>query len=186
MNTSKTILPDVSVVLAVQNVEDVIGRAVRRLADHMRKMDRPFEIVAVNDGSWDTSFKVLRLLSREMSELKLVEKDVSSRAFIRGSAEASGQSVVLMDAGHLPSSLSPIGWSLSRLDQGSEAVVVRGRWVAARRLPALPAIARPRGRGDMFERSFERESRDLAVEVVGTARRAPSGLLAPVWRLLAA
>jgi hypothetical protein len=66
---------------------------------------------------------------------------------------------------------------------------VRGRFIAARRLPSLPAIARARGAGDAFERSFEHEARDLALEVVGTARKAPAsigGLFAPVWRLLAA
>ena len=179
-------LPDVSVVLAVRNVEDVIGSGTRRVVEHLRELDRPFEVVGVNAGSWDTSFKVLRLLAAQVPELRLIEKDLSARAFIRGVSEARGPAVVMMDAGHLPGSLSPLGWTLSRLDRGTEAVVVRGRWITARRLPALPAIARSRGVGEVFERCFEREARDLNVEVVGTARRAPSGLLAPVWRLLAA
>lgn len=179
-------LPDISVVLAVRNSEDVIGGGTRRVVEHLRELDRPFEIVGVNAGSWDTSFKVLQLLAGQVPELRLIEKDMTGRAFIRGVSEARGSTVVLMDAARLPGSLSPLGWTLSRLDQGTEAVVVRGRWITARRLPALPAIARARGRGEAFERSFEREARDLSVEVVGTARRAPSGLLAPVWRLLAA
>jgi hypothetical protein len=178
-------VPDLSVVLAVRNVEDVIGSGTRRVVDHLRELGRPFEVVPVNAGSWDTSFKVLRLLAAGTPELRLIEKDMTGRAFIRGVSEARGAAVVLMDAAHIPSSLSSLGWTMSRLDQGTEAVVVRGRWITARRLPALPAIARARGRGDTFERSFEREARDLTVEVVGTARRAPSGLLAPVWRLLA-
>jgi hypothetical protein len=178
-------LPDISVVLAVRNSEDVIGSATRRVVDHLRELDLPFEVVGVNAGSWDTSFKVLRLLAAQVPELRLIEKDMTGRAFIRGVSESRGGNVVLIDAARLPTSLSPLGWTLSRLDQGTEAVVVRGRWITARRLPALPAIARARGRGESFERSFEREARDLTVEVVGTARRAPSGLLAPVWRLLA-
>jgi hypothetical protein len=131
---------------------------------------------------------VLRLLAADVPELRVMDKDLSSRAFIRGAAEARGGTVLLMDASTIPSSLAPIGWSLSRLAQGTEAVVVRGRYVAARRLPALAAIARSRGRGDLFERAFERESRDLRTEVVGTARRQSGAgrLLAPVWRLLAA
>jgi hypothetical protein len=178
-------LPDLSVVLAVRNSEDVIGSGTRRVVEHLRALGRPFEIVGVNAGSWDTSFKVLQLLTADVPELRLIEKDMTGRAFIRGVSESRGSAVVLMEAARLPASLSPLGWTLSRLDQGSEAVVVRGRWITARRLPALPAIARARGRGEAFERSFEREARDLNVEVVGTARRAPSGLLAPVWRLLA-
>lgn len=179
-------LPEVSVVLAVRNSEDIIGSGTRHVVDHLRELGRPFGIVGVNAGSWDTSFKVLRLLAADVPELRLIEKDLAARAFIRGVSEARSPSVVLMDAARMPASLSPLGWTLSRVDQGTEAVVVRGRWITARRLPALPAIARARGRGEAFERSFEREARDLSVEVVGTARRAPSGLLAPVWRLLAA
>ena len=179
-------IPDVSVVVAVRNSEDIIGSGTRRVVEHLRELDRPFEVLGVNAGSWDTSFKVLRLLAAEVPELRLIEKDLQNRAFIRGVCEARGPAVVLMDAARLPRSLSPLGWTLSRLERGTEAVVVRGRWITARRLPALPVIARTRGRADTFERNFEREAHELAVEVVGTARRTPSGLLAPVWRLLAA
>ena len=56
----------------------------------------------------------------------------------------------------------------------------------ARRLPALSAIARARGRGAFFERSFEREALGLSLEVIGAPRRATRGLLAPVLRFLAA
>lgn len=189
MKPTKAIAPEVSVVLAVRNVEDSVGGSVKRVVAHLRSLNVPFEVVAVNDGSWDTSMTVLKLLAADIPELRLIEQDLASRAFVRGVAEARGSSVVMMDATSVPSSLAPIGWSLSRLAQGTEAVVVRGRYVAARRLPALPAIARARGRGDMFERLFEREARDLRCEVVGTARRPSSAtfrLLAPVWRLLAA
>ena len=65
---------------------------------------------------------------------------------------------------------------------------MRGRWITARRLPALPAIARARGRGEAFERSFEREARDLRsrwwAPPAAAPLPAPAG--APVWRLLAA
>jgi hypothetical protein len=187
MRATTKALPDVSVVLTVRNAEDVIAGEIRRITAHLRQFGRPFEILAVNSGSWDTSFKVLHLLAADLPELRLLEKDLTGRAFVRGAAEAHGQTVVLIDGDHIPTSLAALGWTLSRLAAGKEAVVVRGRFIAARRLPALPAIARARGRGDAFERSFEREGRDLALEVVGTARKAaPGGLFAPVWRILAA
>jgi hypothetical protein len=195
MKSTRAIAPEVSVVLAVRNVEDSVGFSVKRVAHHLRSLNVPFEILAINDGCWDTSLAVLRLLSAELPELRVIEKDLSSRAFVRGAAEARGAMVILMDASSVPSSLAPLGWSLSRLAQGTDAVVVRARYVAARRLPALSAIARSRGRADLFERAFEREARDLRIEVVGTARRsstvataasAAGRLLGPVWRLLAA
>ena len=173
-------------VLAVRNAEDAVGGAVRRVVQHLRSLDQSFEVLAVNAGSWDTSFVVLKLLASEVPELRVLDKDLGTRAYVRGAASARGSTVVLMEADQVPTSLSPLGWTLSRLAGGTEAVVVRGRWVAARRLPALPAIARARGRRDGFERSFEREASELRMEVAGTARRSHSGLLAPVWRLLAA
>jgi hypothetical protein len=179
-------MPDVSVVVAVRNAEDGIGRAVRRVVEHLRGLGQSFEVVAVNAGSWDTSFAVLKLLAADTPELRLLTGDTGARAFIRGVVEARGRSVIMIDASRMPPSYSALGWTLSRLGVGTEAVVVRGRWIAARRLPAISAIARARGLGDTFERAFEREARGLEVEVVGTARRASGGLLAPVMRFLAA
>jgi hypothetical protein len=186
MKPGKSAFPDVSVVLVVRNAEDKVGSAVKRIVQHLRGLDQSFEVLAINAGSWDTSFAVLKLLAVEVPELRVLDKDVGARVYVRGAAEARGSSVVFMEADRVPMSLSPLGWTLSRLAGGTEAVVVRSRWIAARRLPALPAIARARGRRELFERSFEREASELRLEVAGTARRVPSGLLAPVWRLLAA
>jgi len=182
---NKATMPEVSVVVAVGNVEESIGRGLRRIVEHLRGLGRSFEVLAVNEGSWDTSFSVLRLLASEMPELRLLPCDVGGRAFLRGTSEARGLEVVLADGANLGTSLAPLGWALSRLSLGKEAVVVRGRWIAARRLPALPAIARTRGRWEIFERGFERHAQDLALEVVGTPRRQSGGLLAPVFRFLA-
>ena len=185
MKSSRSTQPEISVVVAVRSAEDVIGGAVVRIAAHLRSLGRSFEILAVNAGSWDTSFPILRLLSGEVPELRLLEKDIGARAFVRGAAEATGEILVLMEAERVPVSFGPLGWALSRLAAGTEAVVVRGHFVLARRLLALPPLARCRGRGELFERGFEREAADLAVEVVGKARRQPTGFLAPVWRLIA-
>jgi glycosyltransferase involved in cell wall biosynthesis len=179
-------MPEVSVVVAVGNVEDSIGKELRRVAEHLRELRRPFEIVAVNEGSWDNSFAVLRLLAAELPELRLLPGDCGNRAFLRGAVEARGAQLVLADGALLGTWLSPLGWALSRLSFGKEAVVVRGRWIAARRLLALPAIARSRGRWDAFERGFEREAQELALEIVGSPRRSTGGLLAPVLRFLTA
>src|SRR5687767_6318093 len=106
MKSSKAIAPEVSVVMAVRNVEDVIGSSVKRVVQHLRSLHVPFEVLAVNDGSWDTSFAVLRLLAAQVPELRLIEKDVSARAYVRGAAEARGATVILMDAASVPASLA--------------------------------------------------------------------------------
>jgi hypothetical protein len=173
-----------SVVIAVRDAEETIGRDVRRIADHLREAGVSFEVLAVNDGCCDNSFSVLRLVAAAVPELRLCAGDAAGRAYVRGTAEAQGELVILLDAGRGGLPLATLGWALARLTRGVDAIVMRGRCILGRRLACLPAIVSSGGRGDMFERRFERNARGLEVEVVGTRPRA-AGLLAPVFRFLA-
>ena len=175
-----------SVVLAVRDVEEMVGRDVRRIAEHLRARGTSFEILAVNDGCRDNSLTVLRLLAAQVPELRLHPGDVSGRAFLRGAAEASGEVVALAEIGRGTFPLPALGWAHARLAAGRDAVVFRGRCIVAARLACLSAIVRASGRGPMFESTFERSARGLSVDVVGApARRRRQGLLGPVLRLLA-
>ena len=121
-----------------------------------------------------------------MPELRLISSNVSGRAFLRGTSEAKGGIVVLMEGGRSVS-LAPLGWALSRLEAGREAVILRGRYIVARRLLALPIIVRASGPGLLFEHVFERRAKDLGIDIVGTRPRNPAPLLLrPVLRFLAA
>jgi len=80
--------------------------------------------------------------------------------------------------------LAPLSWALARLRRGADAIVFRGRCILARRLVCLPVIIRAAGRGDLFERNFERNASGLQVDIMGTRPRRV-GLFAPVLRLLA-
>jgi hypothetical protein len=94
--------------------------------------------------------------------------------------------VVLLDAGR-PVSLAPLGWALSRIAAGRDAVVLRGRYVVARRLAVLPIIVRASGPGLLFEPVFERRAQELGIDIVGSRpRRQMPFLLRPVLRFLAA
>ncbi len=161
---------EVSLVLAVSDAEDSVGSDIKTFAQHMRGLGLSFEIVAVNDGSCDNSLAVLRLLERQVPELRVVYRDVAGRAFVRGMAEAQGNAVILASTLARPLTWAPLGWALGRLDAGRDAVVLRSRYVVARRLPCLPAVARSRGACLAFERRFEREAYGLAVELVGQRR----------------
>jgi hypothetical protein len=174
-----------SVVIAVREAEETIGRDVRRIADHLREAGVSFEVLAVNDGCYDNSFSVLRLVAATVPELRLCAGDAGGRAYLRGTAEAQGELLLLLDAdrsGGMP--LGTLGWALARLTRGVDAIVMRGRCILGRRLACLPAIVTSGGRGDLFERRFQRNARGLDVEVVGTRPRGV-GLLAPVFRFLA-
>ena len=178
--------PALSVVLAVREAEETIGRDVRQMAQHLRAAGVSFEILAVNDGCCDNSLAVLRLLTAQVPELRLCAGDARGRAFVRGAAEATGELVALVEPGDGCLPLATLSWAMSRLERSTDAIVFRGRCVIGRRLTSLPAVIRTRGRGDLFERSFERAALGLTVEFVGTRPRASTGLLAPVLRFLAA
>jgi hypothetical protein len=177
--------PEISVVLAIRNDEETVGHQVRALAAHLRRLRRSFEIVAVNDGSRDNSLSIVNLLAPQIPELRLVGSNAAGRAFLRGSAEARGAVLVLLDA-QKKVSLAPLGWALSRLEAGREAVILRGRYIVARRLMALPIIVRASGPGLLFEHVFERRAQELGIDVVGTRPKRPAPLLLrPVLRFLA-
>ena len=186
--------PSLSVVIAVREAEETIGRDVRRMAQHLRAAGVSFEIVAVNDGCCDNSLAVLRILTAQVPELRLCPGDARGRAFIRGASEARGHLVAMVEAGGGSFPLAALGWAMSRLERSADAIIFRGRCVLGRRLTCLPAIVHARGRRDLYERSFERAASGLTVDVVGTRPRLPrlpagllpTGLLAPVLRFLAA
>ncbi|HEX2660315.1 MAG TPA: glycosyltransferase [Polyangia bacterium] len=180
--------PEISVVLAVRDDEERIGHQVNAVAAHLRALGRPFEIVAVNDGSRDNTLPMLELLVARVPELRVVRASAEGRAFMRGAAEANGSVLILMDAARAVP-LAPLGWALSRLAGGRDAVMFRGRYVVARLRPILPVIARASGPGVLFERVFERRAQALRLDVVGSRPvpgSAAARLLAPVLRYLTA
>jgi hypothetical protein len=175
---------ELSVVIAVREAEETIGRDVHRMASHLREAGVSFEVLAVNDGCRDNSFSVLRLVAASVPELRLCAGDAAGRPFIRGAAEAHGEMIAMLDADRAGLPLAPLSWALARLRRGADAIVFRGRCILARRLVCLPVIIRATGSGDLFERSFERHGGGLQMDIVGTRPRRV-GLLAPVLRLLA-
>lgn len=178
--------PSISVVIAVGDHEDSIGHVLRSVAAHLGRLGRSFEILAVNAGSSDNSLSIANIVAGSMPELRVLGRESVGRPFLRGASEARGEVVVLMDAGK-PASLAPLGWALSRLTAGRDAVVLRGRYVVARRLAALPVIVRASGPGLLFEAVFERRAEELGIDVVGSRPRRPMPfLLRPVLRFLAA
>jgi glycosyltransferase involved in cell wall biosynthesis len=178
---------ELSVIVAVRDVEETIGRDVRDLAAELRGRGIRFEILAVSDGSRDTSLTLLRLLGDEIPELSVLGLARGGRAFRRAIAQATGRAVLLWEAdGRTALPLALLGWALAQLAR-STAVVVRGRFVLAKRLPALPILLELAGRWDDYDARFERLAarQGMTLEISGPRRRHRGRrLIAPMLRIL--
>jgi len=99
-DTSRSITdyqPFVSVVIAAYNEEKVIGKAIRSIL----ASDYPeLEVIVVDDGSRDSTAKVVQEISNEYPNVRLIQKENGgkSSAVNRGFQEARGDIVVSLDA----------------------------------------------------------------------------------------
>lgn len=92
--------PLLSVISAVFNEEEGVAELVRRLTAVCRTLGSPFEVIIVNDGSRDSTLQRLVTMSRDISELRIIDLlrnfGVMS-ALTAGLAAARGNAVVVID-----------------------------------------------------------------------------------------
>src|SRR6185503_14624068 len=79
-------VPEISVVIAVGNHEDSIGHEIRSVAAHLGRLGRPFEILAVNNGSSDNSLSIANILTGSIPQLRVLGRESVGRPFLRGSS----------------------------------------------------------------------------------------------------
>lgn len=65
--------PDLSLVMPCYNEEDVAGRTIERLVDAFRQGEHQLEIVAVDNGSEDSTGEVLRTCQARFPEVRVVQ-----------------------------------------------------------------------------------------------------------------
>jgi len=90
-----------SVVIPVFNEEENLPEMYRRLVAVMDRLDGPFEIVFVNDGSRDRSYEVMLRLHEKDSRVKILDFSRNfghQIAITAGLDYASGEAVIIMDA----------------------------------------------------------------------------------------
>ncbi|MBL6081787.1 glycosyltransferase family 2 protein [Belnapia sp. T18] len=90
----------VSVVVPLFNEEDVLKAFQSRLTAVMEKLQHPWEVIYVNDGSKDRSLEILKELSNRESQVSIVDlsrnfgKEVALTA---GLDHAKGDAVIVID-----------------------------------------------------------------------------------------
>ncbi len=128
--------PYLSVVVPIFNEEESIPTLYERLTESLHNLGRSYEIIAVDDGSSDRSFALLKELAQTDPHLRVVRfrrNFGQTAAFSAGFDRARGAVVVTIDA-DLQNDPADIPLLLAKIDEGYD--VVSG-WRARRKDPFL-------------------------------------------------
>jgi glycosyltransferase involved in cell wall biosynthesis len=93
--------PVISVIAPVYNEEPIINELYRRLAEVLNSTGEPWELIMVNDGSYDGSAGVMRTLQEEDPRVRVVNFARNfghQNAVTAGMDYARGDAVVIIDA----------------------------------------------------------------------------------------
>jgi glycosyltransferase involved in cell wall biosynthesis len=116
--------PYLSVVVPVYNEAENIPRLYDRLTEELEQLDVRYEIIAVDDGSRDQSFAILRNLAQTDARLRVIRfrrNFGQTPAFAAGFDYARGAVIVTIDA-DLQNDPADIARLLQKLDEGYDVV----------------------------------------------------------------
>lgn len=117
-------VPALSVVVPIYNEEDSIPTLHERLTASLNALGRSYEIIAVDDGSRDRSFALLKALGQHDPHLRVIKfrrNFGQTAAFSAGFDAARGDVVVTIDA-DLQNDPADIGALLAKMDEGFDIV----------------------------------------------------------------
>ena len=117
-------VPHLSVVVPVYNEEESIPLLYQRLTVELENLGLSYEIIAVDDGSRDRSFDLLRDLARHDRRLRVVRfrrNFGQTAAFSAGFDRARGDVVVTIDA-DLQNDPADIAALLAKIEEGYDVV----------------------------------------------------------------
>lgn len=116
--------PELSVVIPVLNEEDNIRPLYNKLLVAMAEVGRSFEIIFIDDGSRDTSFKQLTQLAeidQRIKVVKFVRNFGQTAALSAGIDHSTGKIIIPMDA-DLQNDPADITRLLEKMDEGFDVV----------------------------------------------------------------
>jgi undecaprenyl-phosphate 4-deoxy-4-formamido-L-arabinose transferase len=133
-----TITPEISIVVPIFNEEATIERLIERMTTAMTGYGRPYEIIAVDDGSRDKSAQVLRDLRARDARIRLIRLSRNfgqSPALYAGFSKVRGKYAVMIDA-DLQNFPEDIPLLVEKLEEGYDMV---SGWRAERK-DSLPRM----------------------------------------------
>jgi dolichol-phosphate mannosyltransferase len=121
--------PDISLIAPVYNEKECIEEFVREADAELKKLNRPFEIVAADDCSSDGTREILLGLKKTYPCLRIVrllKNQGQSGAFEAGIRAARGKYIVLIDA-DLQNDPADIGKLIAALEGPDKPACAAGR-----------------------------------------------------------
>jgi glycosyltransferase involved in cell wall biosynthesis len=132
-------LMDISVVIPLYNEEESLRELHQQLRPTLNRMNVRYELLFIDDGSTDNSFRVLRDLKRIDHHVKIIRfrrNYGKSAALSVGFAHAQGNIVVTMDA-DLQDDPAEIPGLVKRIREGADLV---SGWKKVRRDPITKTV----------------------------------------------
>ena len=137
--------PEISVVVPMRNESPNVRDLYHEVTRALTAFGRPYEILAIDDGSTDDTFQVLAGLQASDPRLRVIRfrrNFGQTAAFAAGFARARGRYIVTMD-GDLQNNPADIPAMVKRIDDGADIVAGwrkdRKDAFINRRLPSLIA-----------------------------------------------
>ncbi len=93
--------PTISIVAPVYNEEAILHELYKRVSETLETLGEPWELVLVNDGSWDRSYEIMLELRQQDPRVHIVNFSRNfghQIAITAGMDYAQGQAVVIIDA----------------------------------------------------------------------------------------
>lgn len=90
-----------SVILPCHNEQDIVDQAVAAIVDNLRPITNKYEIILVDDGSWDRTYEIIKRLANSNENLQGIRftRNFGKEAAIQaGLRKARGEAVIVMDA----------------------------------------------------------------------------------------
>lgn len=113
-----------SVIIPVFNEEEGLGELYTRLTRTMENLKKPYEIIFVDDGSDDNSFRVLKGLNEKDKSIKVIRfsRNFGQHiAITAGFDQCKGEAIILMDA-DLQDQPEEIPKLIERFNEGYDVV----------------------------------------------------------------
>ncbi len=139
--------PDISVVIPIRNESQNVPTLFDELIGVLEGLGRPYEVLAVEDGSTDDSFERLAAVQARDAHVRVIRfrrNFGQTAAFAAGFAHARGRLIVTMD-GDLQNDPRDIPAMVARIEEGFDIVCgwrrERKDPFVSRRLPSMAANA---------------------------------------------